>query len=91
MLRCHLNHLRGTDRVSELTSDRLRWLINRPGGAVRIVPVESQIARASYIKLRDGIMDAAMDSLTAAWNGPRSGLESDGAATRTADSTNGSE
>jgi integrase len=33
-----------------------------------------QITRASYIKLRDGIMDAAMDSLTAAWNGPRSGL-----------------
>ena len=33
-----------------------------------------QVTREKYIKLKHGKMDAAMDSLTAAWNGPRSGL-----------------
>lgn len=52
-----------------------------------------QITRASYIKLRDGIMDAAMDSLTAAWNGqnqvgPRSGLAGESAGAEVVDNTN---
>ena len=52
-----------------------------------------QITRASYIKLRDGIMDAAMDSLTAAWNrrnhvGTSVGPRGDGDNAEVVDSTN---
>jgi hypothetical protein len=52
-----------------------------------------QVTREKYIKLKHGKMDAAMDSLTRAWDGqnqvgPRSGPESPALGTEVVDVTN---